>query len=259
MATPASDDPTRPPGDADPRETQEWRDALDGLVRQGGEARALYVLRQLTEHAQAIGLVALEAPHSAYQNTVSLAQQGPYPGDLALEHRISAIIRWNALAMVVRANQVASELGGHIASYASAAEIFEAGFNHFFRAANERHGGDLVYFQPHSAPGVYARAFLEGDLTEDQLGHYRQEVGGGGLCSYPHPWLMPGFWQFPTVSMGLGPLMAIYQARFMKYLAGARWPTRRSARCGCSAATARWTSRSRWARSRWPGASTSTT
>jgi transketolase N-terminal domain/subunit len=218
MATPASDDPTRPPGDADPGETQEWRDALDGLVRQGGEARALYVLRQLTEHAQAIGLVALEAPHSAYQNTVSLAQQGPYPGDLALEHRISAIIRWNALAMVVRANQVASELGGHIASYASAAEIFEAGFNHFFRAANERHGGDLVYFQPHSAPGVYARAFLEGELSESQLGRYRQEVGGGGLCSYPHPWLMPGFWQFPTGSMGLGPISAIYQARFMRYL-----------------------------------------
>jgi pyruvate dehydrogenase E1 component len=205
-------------GDADPGETQEWRDALGGLVRHGGAERALFVLRQLQEHAQELGLVTLEAPHSAYQNTVSLAQQGPYPGDLALEQRITAIMRWNALAMVVRANQAYGELGGHIASYASAAEIFEAGFNHFFRAPDAQHGGDLVFFQPHSAPGVYARAFLEGDLSEEQLAHYRQEVAGHGLCSYPHPWLMPDFWQFPTGSMGLGPITAIYHARFMRYL-----------------------------------------
>ncbi len=165
-------------GDADPGETQEWRDALGGLVRHGGAERALFVLRQLQEHAQELGLVTLEAPHSAYQNTIPLAQQGPYPGDLALEQRITAIMRWNALAMVVRANQAYGELGGHIASYASAAEIFEAGFNHFFRAPDAQHGGDLVFFQPHSAPGVYARAFLEGDLSEEQLAHYRQEVGG---------------------------------------------------------------------------------
>ncbi|MFO1324520.1 MAG: alpha-ketoglutarate dehydrogenase [Burkholderiales bacterium] len=213
MSSPAPDRPDEPPGDADPRETQEWRDALEGVVRNGGAERALFVLKELQEHAHALGLVALEAPHSAYQNTISLDRQGPYPGDLALEQRITSIIRWNALAMVMRANQASGELGGHIASYASAAEIFEAGFNHFFRA------GDLVYFQPHSAPGVYARAFLEGALTEDQLAHYRREVGGGGLSSYPHPWLMPGFWQFPTGSMGLGPIGAIYQARFLRYLA----------------------------------------
>jgi pyruvate dehydrogenase E1 component len=208
----------KPPGDDDPGETQEWLDALEGLVRHGGPARALFVLRQLQQQAQMLGLVTPEAPHSAYQNTILLDQQGPYPGDLAIEQRITSIIRWNALAMVMRANQASGELGGHIASYASAAEIFEVGFNHFFHAANGQHGGDLVYFQPHSAPGVYARAFLEGDLTEDQLARYRQEVGGNGLSSYPHPWLMPGFWQFPTGSMGLGPISAIYQARFLRYL-----------------------------------------
>ncbi|MFO1413959.1 MAG: alpha-ketoglutarate dehydrogenase [Burkholderiales bacterium] len=217
MFEPLPDDPAAP-GDSDPRETQEWRDALGGLVRHGGPERALFVLRQLQEQAQELGLVQLEAPHSAYQNTIPLAQQGPYPGDLALEQRLTAIMRWNALAMVVRANQAYGELGGHIASYASAAEIFEVGFNHFFRAESETQGGDLVYFQPHSAPGVYARAFLEGDLSEDELAHYRQEVGGRGLCSYPHPWLMPRFWQFPTGSMGLGPISAIYQARFMRYM-----------------------------------------
>jgi len=204
--------------DVDPQETREWADALAAVVRQCGPERGLFLLKHLQEQAQELGLVALEAPHSAYQNTIPLSKQGPYPGDLALEQRITSIIRWNALAMVVRANQAAGELGGHIASYASAAEIFEAGFNHFFRAANERHGGDLVFFQAHSAPGVYARAFLEGDLTEDQLARYRQEVGGGGLSSYPHPWLMPGFWQFPTGSMGLGPISAIYQAHFIRYL-----------------------------------------
>src|SRR5208282_4812143 len=152
-------------------------------------------------------------PYSAYRNTIPLEKQGHYPGDLALEERLTSIIRWNALAMVARANRAYGELGGHIASYASAAEIFETGFNHFFRV------GDLVYFQPHSAPGVYARAFLEGRLSEDALACYRQEVDGSGLSSYPHPWLMPDFWQFPTGSMGIGPINAIYQARFMRYLA----------------------------------------
>ncbi|MDN3714027.1 hypothetical protein QWZ10_23660 [Paracoccus cavernae] len=149
-----------------------------------------------------------------------MAQQGAYPGDLAMEERLTAIMRWNALAMVVRANRAYGELGGHIASYASAAEIFEMGFNHFFRAKTPEFGGDLVYFQPHSAPGVYARAFLEGRLSEEQMNNYRQETGGNGLCSYPHPWLMPDFWQFPTGSMGLGPISAIYQARYMRYLEG---------------------------------------
>jgi pyruvate dehydrogenase E1 component len=204
--------------DSDPGETREWLDALDAVVREAGQQRGLYLLKQLGEQAQQLGIVAHVPPYSAYQNTIPLNQQAPYPGDLALEQRITSIIRWNALAMVTRANQAYGELGGHIASYASAAEIFEIGFNHFFRAASETHGGDLVFFQAHSAPGVYARAFLEGRLSEGELANYRQEVVGKGLCSYPHPWLMPGFWQFPTGSMGLGPISAVYQARFMRYL-----------------------------------------
>src|SRR3982751_1069408 len=211
-------DPWVEPGDDDPEETREWADALSAVVRRCGAARGLFLLKRLEEEAQQLGVVAHVPPHSAYQNTIPLSQQGPYPGDLALEQRIASMIRWNALAMVMRANQASGELGGHIASYASAAEIFEAGFNHFFRAPHDGHGGDLVFFQPHSAPGVYARAFLEGDLTEEQLAHYRREVDGKGLSSYCHPWLMPDFWQFPTGSMGLGPISAIYQARFMRYL-----------------------------------------
>jgi pyruvate dehydrogenase E1 component len=203
--------------DADPDETREWLDALEDVVRVAGHDRALALLRLLEEQAQQRGIVANVPPYSAYRNTIPVEQQTPYPGDLALEERITSIIRWNALAMVVRANVAYGELGGHIGSYASAAEIFEVGFNHFFRA-DEGRGGDLVFFQPHSAPGVYARAFLEGRLSESHLANYRQEVRGGGLSSYPHPWLMPEFWQFPTGSMGLGPISAIYQARFMRYL-----------------------------------------
>ena len=204
--------------DTDPGETREWADALEAAVRTGGNARGLFLLKELESQAQRLGIVSHIPPFSAYQNTIPLQQQAPYPGDLELEQRITSIIRWNALAMVVRANRAYGDLGGHIASYASAAEIFEVGFNHFFRAASEAQGGDLVFFQPHSAPGVYARAFLEGRLSEDQLAHYRQEVAGRGLSSYPHPWLMPDFWQFPTGSMGIGPITAIYQARFMRYL-----------------------------------------
>src|ERR1700674_14037 len=205
--------------DSDPEETRDWIESLDAVIRVEDSARALFLLRQLDEHAKELGLVAAAAPFSAYRNTIALERQGHYPGDLAIEERLTAIMRWNALAMVVRANQAYGELGGHIASYASAAEIFEVGFNHFFQAARDGHGGDLVYFQPHSAPGVYARAFLEGRLSEGQLANFRQEVQGDGLCSYPHPWLMPEFWQFPTGSMGIGPISAIYQARFMRYLA----------------------------------------
>ena len=204
--------------DSDPGETQEWLDALDASVRAGGKERGLYLLKKLEEQAQRLGIVAHVQPYSAYRNTIPLEEQGAYPGDLDIEEKITSIMRWNALAMVVRANQAYGELGGHIASYASAAEIFEIGFNHFFRAADATRGADLVFFQPHSAPGVYARAFLEGRLTEEQLANYRQEVGGRGLSSYPHPWLMPDFWQFPTGSMGIGPISAIYQARFMRYL-----------------------------------------
>jgi pyruvate dehydrogenase E1 component len=205
-------------GDTDPGETREWLDALDATVRAGGKERGLFLLKELEARAQHLGIIAHVQPYSAYQNTIPIEEQGAYPGDLALEERITSVVRWNALAMVVRANQAYGELGGHIASYASAAEIFELGFNHFFRGGDASHGADLVFFQPHSAPGVYARAFLEGRLREEQLANYRQEVGGRGLSSYPHPWLMPTFWQFPTGSMGLGPISAIYHARFMRYL-----------------------------------------
>src|ERR1700735_2161910 len=205
--------------DSDISETQEWLESFDALIRAQDSTRALYVLRRLEEHAKELGLLAPAAPYSSYRNTVPLARQGRYPGDLELEERLTSIMRWNALAMVTRANNAYGELGGHIASYASAAEIFEVGFNHFFQAASPDHGGDLVYFQPHSAPGIYARAFLEGRLSEEQLGNYRQEVNGHGLCSYPHPWLMPEFWQVPSGSMGIGPMNAIYQARFMRYIA----------------------------------------
>jgi pyruvate dehydrogenase E1 component len=205
--------------DSDPEETRDWLESLDAVIRVEDSQRALFLLRQLDEHAKELGLVAAAAPFSAYRNTIPLERQGTYPGDLTIEERLTAIMRWNALAMVVRANQAYGELGGHIASYASAAEIFEVGFNHFFQAAHDGAGGDLVYFQPHSAPGVYARAFLEGRLSERQLANFRQEVQGDGLCSYPHPWLMPDFWQFPTGSMGIGPISAIYQARFLRYLA----------------------------------------
>jgi len=204
--------------DTDPDETREWLEALEAVVRVAGHDRALTLLRLLEEQAQQRGIVANVPPYSAYRNTIPAENERDYPGDLALEERLTAIMRWNALAMVVRANVAYGELGGHIGSYASAAEIFETGFNHFFRA-DEGRGGDLVFFQPHSAPGVYARAFLEGRLTDAHLANYRQEVGGRGLSSYPHPWLMPDFWQLPTGSMGLGPISAIYQARFMRYLA----------------------------------------
>ena len=211
------------PLDSDPEETAEWLEALDAIVAHVGKDRAKYLLDRLTDHAYANGLTsAARSRVTPYVNTIPLAEQPLYPGDLDIEERLSAALRWNALAMVVRANRAYGELGGHIASYASASDLFEVGFNHFFRAARPRGsegaGADLVYFQPHSSPGVYARAYLEGFLTEDHLKHYRREIAGPGLCSYPHPWLMPDFWQFPTGSMGIGPINAIYQARFMRYL-----------------------------------------
>jgi pyruvate dehydrogenase E1 component len=212
-----------PIDDADPQETREWLDALDALIASEGAERATFVLKKLMQHARTRRVPLPQVLATPYCNTIGLADQPPYQGNLEIEARISALVRWNALAMVVRANRESAELGGHIASYASAADLFEVGFNHFFRAsvqtAQGPARGDLVYFQPHSAPGVYARAFLEGRLTEEQLANYRRETTGNGLSSYPHPWLMPAFWQFPTGSMGLGPLFAIYQARFMRYLA----------------------------------------
>jgi len=200
------------PPDADPAETREWLEAFDALVQAEGRERATFLLRRLLDHARARRVPLPPVLNTPYKNSVALAEQSQFPGNLELESRLSAIVRWNALAMVVRANRAHPELGGHIASYASAADLFEVGFNHFFRA------DDLVYFQPHSAPGVYARAFLEGRLSEENLANYRQETGGKGLSSYCHPYLMPAFWQFPTGSMGLGPLNAIYQARFIRYL-----------------------------------------
>lgn len=204
--------------DSDPTETCEWVESLDSVIGRVGPERATFLLNELEEQMSRRGLRSSRQPYSAYRNTIPVDQQSAYPGDLAIEERLTAVIRWNALAIVVRANQAYGELGGHIASYASAAEIFELGFNHFFRAPGAESGGDLVFYQPHSAPGIYARAFLEGRLSEDHLAHYRKEAGGRGLSSYPHPWLMPEFWQFPTGSMGIGPINAIYQARFMRYL-----------------------------------------
>jgi pyruvate dehydrogenase E1 component len=207
-----------PRHDLDPTETREWLESLEGVINELGADRARFLLDELEEELRRRGIRASVQPYSAYRNTIPLDRQGAYPGDLLIEERITSIVRWNALAMVVRANQAYGDLGGHIASYASAAEIFEVGFNHFFRGAEHDSGGDLIFYQPHSAPGIYARAFLEGRLDEGHLASYRQEVAGHGLCSYPHPWLMPEFWQFPTGSMGIGPLSAIYQARFMRYL-----------------------------------------
>lgn len=204
--------------DVDPQETREWLDALDGVIAHVGPERAAFLMAELKKRASAKGIALNDVVATAYSNTIALRDQPIYPGNPAIEARLSAAIRWNALAMVVRANRAYGELGGHIASYASAADLFEVGFNHFFQGPDAPDGGDLVYFQPHSAPGVYARAYLEGFLSEQHLENYRREIGGPGLCSYPHPWLMANFWQFPTGSMGIGPINSIYQARFMRYL-----------------------------------------
>jgi pyruvate dehydrogenase E1 component len=213
--------------DTDPQETAEWREAFLALAATEGPQRARFVLEELARLAREQRLGWQPDLNTPYLNSVSAEAQPLFPGDLALEERLASIMRWNALAMVVRANQAYGELGGHIASYASAADLFETGFHHFFHGreglAPGQHRGDLVFFQPHSAPGVYARAFLEGRLDEQDLQHYRQEIGASaagaqGLSSYPHPWLMPDFWQFPTGSMGIGPISSIYHARFMRYL-----------------------------------------
>jgi len=204
--------------DSDPSETREWLESIDSVLRVDGAQRAHYLLERVIDHTRRSGAHLPFKPNTAYVNTIATAQEKEYPGDRALERRIEAYIRWNAMAMVVQANRQSSEYGGHIATYASAATLYEVGFNHFWRAPDAEHPGDMVFVQGHSAPGIYARAYLEGRLTENQLRRFREEVGGGGLSSYPHPWLMPDFWQFPTVSMGLGPMMAIYQARFQRYL-----------------------------------------
>ncbi len=206
--------------DVDPQETQEWLDALEAVLEHDGPERAQELLDELTVRARRAGAAVGMGLNTPYVNTIAPDQEAQPDGDLAMERRIRALIRWNAIALVLQANKDSSELGGHVASYQSAATLYEVGFNHFWHAPSDEHGGDLVYMQGHSSPGIYARAFLEGRLSEEQMREFRQEVDAPGLSSYPHPWLMPDFWQFPTVSMGLGPLMAIYQARFMKYLQG---------------------------------------
>lgn len=203
--------------DYDPQETDEWLEALDGVLRTEGVDRAHYLLERLVERARRAGAYLPYSANTAYLNTIPAGKEDKSPGDHELEHRIRSYVRWNAAAMVLRANK-STNVGGHIASFASAATLYDVGYNHFWHAPSASHGGDLIFVQGHSAPGVYARAFMLGRLQESQLDNFRQEVAGEGLSSYPHPWLMPDFWQFPTVSMGLGPIMAIYQARFMKYL-----------------------------------------
>ena len=203
-------------------ETREWLESFDALLEANGPERAHELLEEMLEHARQRSLDMPFSATTGYVNTIEPQEEAHSPGNLELEGRLRAYMRWNAMAMVVKANRLHPEdggdLGGHISSFASLAHMFAAGFNHFWHGANEDHGGDLLYIQGHSAPGIYARAYLEGRLTEEQLLNFRQEVDGKGLSSYPHPKLMPEFWQFPTVSMGLGPLMAIYQARFLKYL-----------------------------------------
>src|SRR3954464_6430880 len=203
--------------DPDPQETQEWLDALDGVLAAEGPDRAHYLIEQLIDAARQRGAYLPFSANTQYINTIPTDAQGRIPGASEIESRIRSYVRWNAMAMVLRANKH-TNVGGHIASFASAADLYDIGFNHFWRAQTDKFGGDLVFVQGHSAPGVYARAFMLGRLSNEQMDNFRQEVDGKGLSSYPHPWLMPDFWQFPTVSMGLGPIMAIYQARFMKYL-----------------------------------------
>ena len=204
--------------DIDPLETKDWLDSISAVLEKDGKQRAQFLIKELIEHSYKEGSDLVLSRNTPYINTISPEEEVKSPGDQNIERKLRSFIRWNAAAMVVRANKKFPELGGHIGTFASAATLYDVGMNHFWRAKNNKFGGDLIYFQGHSAPGMYARAFLEGRLNEKQLDSFRQEVKKGGLSSYPHPWLMPNFWQFPTVSMGIGPMLAIYQARFMKYL-----------------------------------------
>ena len=204
--------------DHDPQETQEWLDALESVIEAGGEEKAHFIIEKLIDMARRTGINLPYSANTAYVNTIPVDQQERIPGDQAMEHKLRSYIRWNAMAMVVKANMKPGSVGGHIASFSSAATLYDVGFNHFFKGDEYGNGADMVFVQGHSSPGIYARSFLEGRLTEEQLENFRFEVNGKGLSSYPHPWLMPDYWQFPTVSMGLGPILAIYQARFMKYM-----------------------------------------
>ena len=206
--------------DIDLTETSEWLDALKAVQAHRGAERSSFIVNRLVDEARREGIYLPRSLNTAYKNTIPPELEEKTTGDRAIEHSLRSIIRWNAMAIILRANKESSELGGHIASFQSAATLYDIGFGHFWHAPTDTHGGDLLFIQGHCSPGIYARAFVEGRLTEQQLLGYRQETEGKGIPSYPHPWLMPDFWQFPTVSMGLGPLMAIYQARFLKYLQG---------------------------------------
>ena len=199
-------------------ELEEWTESLDAVLRHNGPEATGELIKQLSEHAESARVPLPSAITTPFRNTIPPEDERPLPGDLFMERRIRSLVRWNALAMVMRANDNEDGLGGHISSFSSSATLYDVGVNHFFRGTANGHPGDLVYYQGHSAPGMYARSYLEGVLSEAQLENFRREVGGSGLSSYPHPWLMPDYWQFPTVSMGLGPLQAIYQAHVMKYL-----------------------------------------
>ncbi|MFQ5481917.1 MAG: pyruvate dehydrogenase (acetyl-transferring), homodimeric type, partial [Nitrospinaceae bacterium] len=202
-----------------PEETQEWTDSLHHIVRTVGPARAIFLLRTLQEELHKAGIEVPFTASTPYLNTIPVKKQPYYPGNIEIEWRIRSLVRWNAMAMVVRANRECPDIGGHISTFASLATLTEVGFNHFFRGNDGERSGDQIFFQGHASPGIYARAFMEGRLSENDLAHFRRELGPkGGLPSYPHPRLMPTFWQFPTVSMGLGPIQAIYQARFNRYL-----------------------------------------
>src|SRR3954466_7794555 len=203
----------------DPEEMLEWQESLDSILTDGGPLKAAAILSRLKSHAHRSGIDLPFTANTPYVNSIPPEKQPQYPGDLAIERRVKSLIRWNAMAMVLRANKLSPGIGGHISTFASAATLYEVGYNHFFRARTKDFEGDVVYIQGHAAPGIYARAFLLGRLSVKQLENFRRELAeGGGLSSYPHPWLMPDFWEFPTVSMGLGPIMAIYQARFLRYL-----------------------------------------
>src|SRR5436305_10947969 len=205
--------------DIDAVETSEWLEALDAVVAHDGPDRARHILQRVVERAQHAGTGPIATLNTPYVNTIPVEREAKLPGDPALERRLRSIVRWNSMAIVVRANKESSELGGHIATYQSVATLYEVGFNHFWRASTDDFAGDLVYFQGHSSPGIYARAFLQERLSAKELDGFRQEVSKpGGLSSYPHAWLMPEFWQFPTVSLGVGAITSLYQARFMNYL-----------------------------------------
>ena len=215
----SNDETPRPQSDTDPEETREWLDSLEYVLKAKGADRATYLFERLRDRLGASGAQVSAPLNTPYINTIPAAQEPPYPGNLEIERRIRSLIRWNAMAMVVKANKQHQGIGGHISTFASAATLYEVAFHHFLRGKDAPQGGDQVYFQGHGAPGVYARSYVEGRLPEEALHHFRREVSGEkGLSSYPHPWLLPDYWEFPTVSMGLGPIMSIYQARFNRYL-----------------------------------------